>query len=214
MIALTAALGGGAFAIANSDTKQDKKIATKVVKKLAPRLSVKHAASANTAATATNASHASTADNATSLGGVAASGYRVETAVASSNSLPGFQSSSDTAVDIPGASASVNVPTGQNGILVVTFSAVSLCTNATAGFNCPVQILVDGAPANPTPDSSGYIFDTTVLAGNSKNRALSLTASKPVSAGDHTVKVAFGGAVPVTTFTLRTWHLLVQSFPG
>jgi hypothetical protein len=71
-IALIVAVGGGAFAIAASDNNRDKKIARKVVHRLAPKLSVKHAASA---ASATNSSHAADADNATELGGVAASGY-------------------------------------------------------------------------------------------------------------------------------------------
>ncbi|HEY7121449.1 MAG TPA: hypothetical protein VH329_02720 [Solirubrobacterales bacterium] len=138
----------------------------------------------------------------------------VSTAVASSTSLPGFQSSSQTAVDIPGATASVNVPSG-NAILMATFNGSSLCTNNTAGFNCPIQITVDGATANPTPDSSGYIWDTTLPPASAPDKALSLTVSKQVSAGTHSVKVTFGGAgVAGTTFTLRTWHLTVQSFPG
>jgi hypothetical protein len=139
----------------------------------------------------------------------------VRTARATSSSLPGFQSTSTTAVDIPGASASVDVPSGQNGLLVAEFSAASLCThNTTGGFNCPIQVLVDGQPAEPTPDPNGYLWDTTVVAANSKNRALSLTVSTEVGPGNHTVQVRYGGGVATTTFTLRTWHLLVQSFPG
>ena len=139
----------------------------------------------------------------------------VKTSVASSSTLPGFQSSSQTAVDIPGATASVTVPSGQNATLLATFSGSSLCTNATAGFNCPIQMTVDGATANPTPDSTGYIWDTTLPPASAPDKALSLTVSKTVSAGTHTVKVTFGGAsVAGTTFTLRTWHLTVQSFPG
>ena len=49
VIALVVAIGGGTFAIASSDSKQDKKIAKKVVNKLAPSLSVKHATTADRA---------------------------------------------------------------------------------------------------------------------------------------------------------------------
>jgi hypothetical protein len=54
-IALILALGGGSFALATSDNSTDKKIAKKVadkqITKRAPGLSVKHATSADTAAT-------------------------------------------------------------------------------------------------------------------------------------------------------------------
>jgi len=139
----------------------------------------------------------------------------VQTAVASSTGLPGFQSSSQTAVDIPGATASVTVPNGQNAILLATFSGSSLCTNGTAGFNCPIKVTVDGGTANPTPDASGYVWDTTLPPASAPDKALSLTVSKSVGPGTHPVTVTFGGAgVAGTTFTLRTWHLTVQSFPG
>lgn len=74
-VALFLALGGGAFAAASSDNAKDKRIATRVVRHLAPSLSVAHASSADSA---TNASHASSADsagNASKLGGSPASSY-------------------------------------------------------------------------------------------------------------------------------------------
>jgi hypothetical protein len=51
-IALIVAIGGGSYAIGASDNAKDKKIATKVVKKLAPTLSVKHAVNADSATNA------------------------------------------------------------------------------------------------------------------------------------------------------------------
>ena len=69
VIALVVAIGGGTFAIASSDSKQDKKIAKKVVNKLAPNLSVKHAT------TAAAATRADTAGNADALGGAPAGAY-------------------------------------------------------------------------------------------------------------------------------------------
>lgn len=71
VIALIVAVGGGSFALANSDNKQDKKIARKVANKLitkrAPKLSVNHSSSADTAT------------DASKLGGVEASGYQGRT---------------------------------------------------------------------------------------------------------------------------------------
>ena len=61
-LALFAAVGGGAFAVASSQNQQQRRIARRVVRRLAPKLSVKHAASAT---------------NATSLGGAPASDYRL-----------------------------------------------------------------------------------------------------------------------------------------
>jgi hypothetical protein len=96
MLALAVALGGTAFAANSAATKsrhKDKKADTKLIRKLAPTLSVKHAKSADSATTAASATHAATADsatkattattatsatnatNASKLGGVAASSY-------------------------------------------------------------------------------------------------------------------------------------------
>jgi hypothetical protein len=84
VLALALAVGGGAFALASSDSRQDKKIAKKVVKKLAPHLSVKyaksagtatHAASADSATRATSADSATRATDADQLGGTPASSY-------------------------------------------------------------------------------------------------------------------------------------------
>ncbi|HKU56429.1 MAG TPA: hypothetical protein VJP41_05345 [Gaiellaceae bacterium] len=64
MVTLSIVLGGTAVAASTAkhgDTKAD----TKLVKKLAPSLSVKHAKTANSATTAANATHATSADSAT-----------------------------------------------------------------------------------------------------------------------------------------------------
>jgi hypothetical protein len=61
-LALVLAVGGGAFAIASSNSKQVRRIANKVVSKRAHRLSVRHAKRADTA---TLADHATAADTAT-----------------------------------------------------------------------------------------------------------------------------------------------------
>ena len=69
-VALFLALGGGAYAAASSDSKQDKKIANTAAKAYfnhhIARASVSHANSANTAASATNATNATNATTANS----------------------------------------------------------------------------------------------------------------------------------------------------
>src|SRR6266581_9398226 len=104
MITLSLVLGGTAVA-ASTAKHGDKKADTKLVKKLAPSLSVKHAktadsatnathatsadsatnathaTSADSATNATNATNATTAGNATNLGGQPASAYMPNSAV-------------------------------------------------------------------------------------------------------------------------------------
>lgn len=87
VLALVIAVGGGTFAMAALTNKKVRKISTttanKLITKRAPKLSVSHAVSADTATradsaskadTATNATNAATAANATGLSGPLASG--------------------------------------------------------------------------------------------------------------------------------------------
>ena len=64
MVTLSLVLGGTAVA-ASTATHKDKKADTKLIKKLAPTLSVKHAKTANNATHATSADSATNATNAT-----------------------------------------------------------------------------------------------------------------------------------------------------
>ena len=133
LIALFMALGGTSYAAdkviltKHSDAKAD----TKLIKKLAPTLSVKHAKTANSATTATNASHATTADsatnatnattaaNATELGGQPASSYLT---TASRIGTPGIVKEAATA--------------GGNTVTLFTvgpFTVTMVCTNTGTG---------------------------------------------------------------------------------
>src|SRR6266516_1136080 len=80
MVTLSLVLGGTAVAAATAKHK-DAKADTKLVKKLAPSLSVKHAKTANSATNATNATNADTAANATNLGGQPPTAYMPNSAV-------------------------------------------------------------------------------------------------------------------------------------
>jgi len=78
MITLSLVLGGTAFAASTAKRHKDARADTRLIRKLAPKLSVKHAKSAtnaNHAKTADSATTATTADNATNLGGQPASTY-------------------------------------------------------------------------------------------------------------------------------------------
>ena len=78
-IALLVALGGtalGAGGLSGKQTKQVKKIATKVFNSNIGGATVAHAGTAKTATTAATATKADTATNADNLGGVSASGYQ------------------------------------------------------------------------------------------------------------------------------------------
>src|SRR5262249_26266300 len=81
MVALSLVLGGTAVA-ASTAKHSDKKADTKLIKKLAPTLSVKHAKTADSATTAANATHATSADSATSATSA--------TTAASANALSGL----------------------------------------------------------------------------------------------------------------------------
>ncbi len=69
VLALVVAVGGGTVAIATSRQAKERKVVTKIVRKLAPKLSVAHARSADTAASA------GSAGNASQLGGAPASAF-------------------------------------------------------------------------------------------------------------------------------------------
>src|SRR5262249_57714870 len=94
----------------------------------------------------------------------AASSFAAKSAVgAAAASGSGFGSSATTTPDpIPGASASVNVPAGETATLAATFSGVSYCQHSPTqdGYNCPIDIKIDGGNGDPPPESGAYRFHT------------------------------------------------------
>lgn len=97
MVALSIVLGGTAVA-ASTAKHGDKKADTKLIKKLAPTLSVKHAKTANSATTAASATHATTADSATNATNAthatSATSATSATTAANANALGGVAASS------------------------------------------------------------------------------------------------------------------------
>src|SRR3954452_9764634 len=154
MVTLSLVLGGTAVAAGTAKHK-DAKADTKLVKKLAPSLSVKHAKSATNATNAvnatnaTNATHATSADsatnatnatsatnatNATNLGGVPASGYFLAgnaraDGVASDTTFDDFTSATFT----PIATKSFTAPTAGFVLISATLSTEDDLTLAGVG---------------------------------------------------------------------------------
>ncbi len=117
VIALVVAVGGGTFAIASSRNSTTK-VVTKIVKKLAPRLSVNHA---KTADSATSADHAGSADSATTAGtvsdGAITNAKLGGNAVTGANVQDGSLTGSDLAAEtITGANLDTNSVSSDLGL--------------------------------------------------------------------------------------------------
>ncbi len=117
----------------------------------------------------------------------------------------------DDPVDIPGSNVSFTMP--KTGLVSLTYSGVSSCEANTAGSGCPFEILVDGYPASTgasaiqTASKTGFGPDPS---------AHSLTQTSVVGAGPHTASLALASTsdAPTVRFTLKSWNLVVQGFPG
>lgn len=132
-------------------------------------------------------------------------------ATAASTASFGPVSSGDDPVDIPGSNVSFTMP--KTGLVSLTYSGVSSCEADKAGSGCPFEILVDGYPASTgasaiqTASKTGFGPDPS---------AHSLTQTSVVGAGPHTASLALASTsdAPTVRFTLKSWNLVVQGFPG
>jgi hypothetical protein len=115
---------------------------------------------------------------------------------------------SQTFVAVPGMSVTVNVPTGQRGLLIITFSAVSQCIDdgTFTSTHCYIRVQVDGVSAPP----GEVIFDS---AGDGESYALEAGSMQfvagPVSAGSHTVRVDYRVNEPNSAFMMSARALTV-----
>jgi hypothetical protein len=142
MIALSLVLGGTAIA-ASTATPLNKKSVTKLVKKLAPKLSVKHAKTADAAAAAVAAVHATSATSATTA-----------TTAASATGLPGPLASGQTERGVFGLAG--HQTTGTDFISETGIS-FPIPLAAAPAFN-----VVIGAPTTKCP---GTVSNPTATAG-------------------------------------------------
>lgn len=99
-------------------------------------------------------------------------------------------------------SGNIQIPAGQTGHLVVTFSGESVCTG---GSWCTLRVLVDGTELHPIVGTD-FAFDSP--SDNWEAHSIQ-RISKPLVAGIYTVDVqwaALGGA----TFRIDDWLFMVE----
>jgi hypothetical protein len=184
LVLASAGLAGTAYG-ASLTTKQVKKIAAKVVKNKAPKLSVKHAATADLATTATTATtagtagSAGTAGNATNLNGLPASTYLDRVSSTSSIASTAINGAN---VQILGPEG-ISVPAGIGYVLVTASSSFTGGNN-----NVAIWVQVD-APCI----ALGSDFDNRQLdhTGNGQT-SVTITRVLPLSPGNHTFRLCAG----------------------
>jgi hypothetical protein len=133
---------------------------------------------------------------------------RAETAASVTNST--------TFVDLPGATATVSVPTGRTELFNARFTAESNCTRAVyAPGWCSTRIVAQRIGVIPVPPpvelspASGldYAFDSVATdqhEGHAMERSLRL------GAGTYVIKVQRAVTNAAIQFTLDDWHLAVE----
>jgi len=112
--------------------------------------------------------------------------------------------------DIAGMSLSINVPSGERALLLITFSAQAMCSDGygtTA--RCSIMVLVDGNQALP----GEVIFASAGDAVGAENFAIEANSMQfvagPLNAGTHTIKVRGAPNEPSTLFALNARTLSV-----
>lgn len=193
LIALSLVLGGTAVAASTAKHK-DKKADTKLVKKLAPSLSVKHAKTANSATNATHATSADSATNATNAThATTATSATNATNATNANTVGGLlpsdllrATSGETAVNTSIAVSDtiitgVSAPKAGGLLIQVTLSCASFSGTTNTRYDWHAQ--VDGTDVG----SDQVLFfphaDVTSEVGDSGSTSVFV----PVGAGTHTV---------------------------
>src|SRR5436305_13191580 len=117
MVALSLVLGGTAVA-ASTATHKDKKADTKLIKKLAPSLSVKHAKTADSATNATHATSADSATNATNATNAASadSATNATNATSATNATNATNATTASSATSPGTLAAGKTETGNYAV--------------------------------------------------------------------------------------------------
>jgi hypothetical protein len=149
MVTLSLVLGGTAFA-ASTATHKDKKADTKLIKKLAPSLSVKHAKTADDATHATSADSATTATSATNA----------------TNATHATSATSATTATTAGVASAIGAVTFVKG------SVQSAAANGGSGYTetnasvatCPAGTIVIGA-ASHSSTAGVELSETEVFKG-------------------------------------------------
>lgn len=139
----------------------------------------------------------------------------------SQTSTSTFATTSTSYSDLPNASQTVTVPTGETDKLVVFFSGESVCYGGSSLERCRLKILVDNNEISPAAgDDAAFdnndrgrtgdpaTFDSKT-SGHRATRSV-VRVSGNLSAGSHTVKVQHSSTDSSTAFQLDNWALVVQ----
>jgi len=123
--------------------------------------------------------------------------------------------SSNTYVDLAGASTTVDIPAGHEGTIVVTFSGESACYGGSGW--CGVKVLIDGVEANPSVTGGTSVFEfafdstdgDTETSSSWESHAIQ-RSSDTLTAGSHTVTVQYG-VFGTASFRIDDWQLTAQA---
>lgn len=107
-------------------------------------------------------------------------------------------------VDIPQATATVRVPAGRQGVVLVRLTGVVTC-NGGADF-CVVQGTVDGIPLEPS-GPIGIVLANTDDPGPDTR---SFEGSAALIEGMHEVTVQWAVTSETAQFTIHNWHMIVE----
>jgi len=119
------------------------------------------------------------------------------------------ETTSTSYVNLPGASTTITVPTGQKALILARFSAESVCYAGQQGHWCSVRILVGGVQAEPA-DGLDFGFDS-VEADQFLYESHSMDRSRgPLSAGSYLVRVQVAVTLSSVVFRLDDWSLTVE----
>ena len=131
---------------------------------------------------------------------VRSSGPLKQMKVATADDLIGMAETTFT--DIPSMSLTISVPSGEHGLFLITFSAMSECIAAGNG-NCSVRVLWDGnvaVPGNVSWDAASPTLDQFDVASMQ-------WLVGPAEPGQHTVRVQ---AQPSANAVFRMWQRTVS----
>jgi hypothetical protein len=126
-----------------------------------------------------------------------------------------FQTSSTTFVDLPGASATVTVPSGQSSLVIASFTAETEYALTGGTGYCTVRILVGGIEGNPAAGNDFWFdaFGSTGTTDRSEGHAMTRSRG-PLGPGTYPVQVQVAVTAGNTSFILDDWHLTVQRVPA
>jgi hypothetical protein len=124
------------------------------------------------------------------------------------------ETSSTATVNIPGATTTITIPSGQTALLVARFSGDSICNFGPAGSPCMVN-LVYSKPGVYAEFKPGLrVFDTDDTGDNYFESHATQGIAGPLSAGTYTVSAMWKVDPPCcgTRFKLQNTVLTVEAW--